>query len=845
MVTELDKALDRITEKCIGESLPYCQAECPLHIDVKGYTGLIREGKFSESLRLIREKLPFPEIIGRICTHPCETKCKRREVDEAIAINALKRSAAQYGQPIDEDLTIAEEKTARVAIVGGGPAGLMAAHDLRRTGYQVTIFEALPVLGGMLAVGIPEFRLPRDILQKESGIIGKLGVEVRPNTMIGTDVKLADIRQDFDAVFIATGTQLSQRLSIEGTELEGVLWGMDFLREVNLGRQVEIKERVAVIGGGNVAVDVALTALRLGAKSVQLACLESREEMPAFEWEIEQALEEGVAINPGFGPRRILGSDNKVTGIELVGCISVFDEEGRFNPCLDESVSNVIEADMVILAIGQAADLSFLGENSGIKPANAGLITVNSITLETGVPGVFAGGDVVGGPKSVIDALAAGRKVAISIDRYIKGEDLALERDGEGAQETNLTVSVEGIQQHKRVSPPALPLDQRRGNFREVESGFTMEQAREEAERCLQCECRLCVRDCEFLQRYRQNPKELVERFKAGEFRENPLIPYSCNLCSLCESRCPQDLSMADVNLELRRALVAEGRGPLPQHKFLDWNLNWTNSDKFTLAQPGSETGETKRVFFPGCNLSAYSPTLVFKTYEYLRQRLPGTGIVLNCCGRPACDLGQQDRFQEIQSKIASQMAELGATEVITACPNCYMIFKKFAPDIKVRSVYEVMVELGLPYEAEAKAKEERIFSLHDSCSVRWEKDLQDSVRTLLNMMGYRIEEMEHTRESTICCGIGGMVPYIDIGLAFKAAKRRAEEAHFDLITYCATCREQFANPEAAGKPCLHVLDLVFNPDWEQARLSSPNIGATKRENQAKLKTLIQEKLLV
>jgi NADPH-dependent glutamate synthase beta subunit-like oxidoreductase len=842
MVTEVDKAVDEIIGKCIVDNLPYCQAACPLHIDAKGYVRLIKEGKFGESLRLIRERLPFPGIIGRICTRPCETKCKRREVDEAIAICALKRSAAEYGQPVDEALTIAEEKKEKVAVVGGGPAGLMAAHDLRRMGYQVTIFDALPVLGGMLAVGIPEFRLPRDVLQNELGIIEKLGVEVKLNTRLGTEVKLADLRRDFDAIFIATGTQLSRRLGIEGAELERVLWGMDFLREINLGRQVEIGDRAVVIGGGNVAVDVALTALRLGAKRVELACLESRQEMPAFEWEIEQALEEGVTINLSWGPKGVLGSNGGVTGVELVRCSSVFDGKGRFNPSFDESVTKAIEADMVILAIGQAADLSFLGKDSGIKSAEGELIPADDITLETSVPGIFAGGDVVTGPKSVVDALAAGRKAAISIDRYIKGEELASGREGEGSQETNLIVDVEGIPRKKRVDLPALPLDQRRGNFREVELGFTDEQARKEAERCLECECNLCVKNCQFLKLYCEDPKELAERFKAGYFREEPKIPYSCNLCRLCGSLCPQDLCMGDVCLELRQKLVAEGQGPLPQHKFLDWNLNWSTSDKFTLAQPDSAK-ECKRVFFPGCNLSAYSPSLVVKTYEYLQDRLPGTGIVLNCCGRPACDLGQQDRFQGILRGVESQLAELGASEVITACPNCYMIFKQFAPHLKVRTVYEVMVELGLPEEA--KAKKEQTFSLHDSCSVRWEKDIQDSVRALLDMMGYRIEEMEHTREKTICCGTGGMVPYVDVWLAFEAAKRRAEEAHFDLVTYCATCREMFANPEAAGKPCIHILDLVFNPDWEQARLSPPNIGATKRENQAKLKTIIQEKLPV
>ena len=222
----------------------------------------------------------------------------------------LKRSDADYGADAEWDLSIAEEKSEKVAVIGGGPAGLMAAYELRKMGYQVTIFEALPVLGGMLAVGVPEYRLPRDVLRNEIGIIEKLGVDIKLNSRIGEDIKLSELKRDFDAIFLATGAQLSRRLSLEGSELEGVLWGMDFLREVNLGGKVPVKDRVVVVGGGNVAVDVALTALRMGAKEVQLACLEARAEMPAFEWEIQQALDEGIILNVSWGPKRITGNDS-------------------------------------------------------------------------------------------------------------------------------------------------------------------------------------------------------------------------------------------------------------------------------------------------------------------------------------------------------------------------------------------------------------------------------------------------------------------------------------------------------------------------------------------------------
>jgi Fe-S oxidoreductase len=490
---------------------------------------------------------------------------------------------------------------------------------------------------------------------------------------------------------------------------------------------------------------------------------------------------------------------------------------------------------MVILAIGQAPDRSFL-EDSGIRCSNEGFIYANETTLATTVPGVFAGGDALYGPKSVIDALASGKKAAISIDRYIKGEDLAIGREGEGAVESNLKVSIEGVSQKQRIGVPTLPLEQRRGNFREVESGFTPEKAIEEAERCLACECNLCVKDCEFLKLYGEAPRELAERFKAGYFRETPKVPYSCNLCSLCKGVCPQDLCIGDACLELRHKLVEEGLGPLPQHKFIDWNIDWTTSDSFVLAQPDPETGECKRVFFPGCSLSGYSPSLVIKTYDFLRERLPGTGILLHCCGAPRRDLGQRDQFEKILDGVRARMAELGASEVIVPCANCYKSFKYFAPQLKVRSLYEVMAELGLPDGIKTKPW---TFTLYDPCSARWEKDIQESVRTLARMTGYEMEEMEHSGELTRCCGTGGMVPYADISLAFKVTKCLADEAHSDIVTYCATCREMLANPEAAGKPTLHILDLIFNPDWEQSRLNPPCIGTTRRDNQAELKKLL------
>ena len=343
-------------------------------------------------------------------------------------------------------------------------------------------------------------------------------------------------------------------------------------------------------------------------------------------------------------------------------------------------------------------------------------------------------------------------------------------------------------------------------------------------------ECGLCVEECEFLKQLCQFPTELAQKFKLGYFREKPDIPYSCNLCDLCQKVCPEGLNIGNMCLELRQQLVAEGLGPLPTHRFVKVNQDWSISESFALAQPDPESGECKRVFFPGCNLSGYSPSLVIKTYDYLRDRLPGTGILLRCCGEPIHSLGEQAKFEEILNGVEAEMAKLGTSEMIVACPLCYHTIEHHAPQLKLNSLYELMVELGLP---QGTKNQGWTFSVHDSCAARWERGIQDSIRTLAQIMGYHIEEMEHSREMTRCCGMGGMAAFANLQLSYNVTKRRIGEAHFDILTYCAACRDAFASEKSA----IHILDLVFNPDWEQDRLKAPKTGKARRENQALLKS--------
>ena len=357
----------------IDREIAPCVSRCPINLNARDYVGLIAEGKYLEALDLIRERLFFPGVIGRICAHPCEEQCLRgRKVDQPIAICALKRFVADYEKGVRDIPVPAMEpaKGKKVSIIGGGPAGLTCALELRKAGYSVTVYEAHDKLGGMLYLGIPAYRLPKEELDREISIIDKMGIEVRFNTSVGKEVSFDEVRKGSDALFISPGAHGGRGLGIENETAEGVLGGIEFLRRVNKGESVKIGNRVIVIGGGNVAVDVALTARRTGAKEVHMACLETWDEMPAHKWEIDQAVEEGVVIHASWGPKRIVAPEGSVSGIEFKRCTRVFDEQGRFSPLYDDTTTITYEADTVILAIGQAMETQFLEERcrSGASP---------------------------------------------------------------------------------------------------------------------------------------------------------------------------------------------------------------------------------------------------------------------------------------------------------------------------------------------------------------------------------------------------------------------------------------------------------------------------------------------
>jgi len=481
-----------------------CREACPADINGQGYVALISAGKFKESLALIRREAPFPATLGRVCNHPCETVCKRGEYDQPISICYLKRFVADYemfGEGSKDKLkqeNMVDPSKDNIAVIGAGPAGLTAADNLARKGYPVTVYEALPVAGGMLAVGIPEYRLPQAVLNEEINAIKELGVRIKLNTRIGKDIQFDELLQQYKAVLIAVGAHVGRKLEIPGEDLEGVIDCVGFLRDVNLGNKVTLGKRVAVIGGGNSAIDSARVATRSGAEEVIIVYRRSIAEMPANPSEIEEAQHEGVKIHYLAAPIEIIGSNGKVKQMKCIRMeLGKPDESGRRRPVPVEGSEFVIDIDTVIPAISQSADISFLDEKHGVGVTRWGTPVVDQDTGVTDVGNVFACGDAVSGPATVVEAIAEGKKAAESIDRFIRGEQLKVEKESYPSdQEYDLPDFVEPEQ---RAVMPALPIEKRR-NFDEVELGFTTEQAIAEAKRCLNCgvcsECMECFYAC-------------------------------------------------------------------------------------------------------------------------------------------------------------------------------------------------------------------------------------------------------------------------------------------------------------------------------------------------------------
>ena len=532
MSSNLSNDLHSFSKKLEKKCFPPCRVACPADVNIQAYVSLISHGRFKEALEVIRRSIPFPAVCGRVCFSPCEEACYRNNVDAPVGIRLLKRLVS------DTEFTVERETHAeivpktheeKVAVIGSGPAGLTAAYELVKMGYPVTIFESHPKLGGMLRYCIPRYRLSEEVLDAEINYILDSGVGIRTNTTIGKDLSFEEIwDKGYSVVFIAVGAMRSRRMGIEGEESEGVFHALEFLSDVRTGRRSRLEGRVAVIGGGDVAVDAARTALRLGSNELTLIYRRSREEMPAHPHEVEEAELEGLKLKLLSNPTRILGDGERVEAIECVRMrLGEPDESGRRRPIPIEDSEHLLSVDAVIIAIGETPDLSFLPEGTKVSPRN--IIEVDPITLQTGIPGVFAGGDVVTGPASVIDAIAAGKRAATAIDMYLKGVDFSTWREKEIEEKTWAT-EAEAIEKRPSQKASYLPLEKRLDNFNEVELGFDKVTGIIEAHRCLNCgpcsECLieegLCEVDC----------AEVDESL--------------CTGCGVCISVCPYDARYKD-----------------------------------------------------------------------------------------------------------------------------------------------------------------------------------------------------------------------------------------------------------------------------------------------------------
>jgi len=608
------------------KNLVPCQIGCPIHTDAGRYVQLIAEGKYKESYLTARSPNPFASVCGRVCAAPCEDLCRRGKIDAPVTIRALKRFVTEkYGveslNPNTQDalfdgasepgnkwlwhLPVQTEsrknvvKNRRVAVIGSGPAGLSCAHDLALMGYSVTIFEATNVAGGMLRHGIPEYRLPRSLIEMEIEKITSLGVEIKYNTPLNEKFGVKELRQQgFEAIFISVGTQRGRDLTIEGSNLDGVVKAIDYLININNGYRMNLGRRVLVIGGGFVAFDAARTALRGvpesepslheavdaarvarrgGAEEVHIASLESFEEMPVLRTaqgheEFEEAQREGIIFHPQRGPKRFIGQNGKLKSVEFIGVKRTYDENGRFNPVYDESLQERLDVDSVILAIGQQADLSFIRPEDGIELTPARLIKTDPETLATTAPGIFAGGDVAFGPRNLIDAVANGKRAALSIDEFLRsGRPLTYVNLHIEKIPTRRFVRPDDFEQHPRVPPPTIELNRRTG-ISEVEIGYSDEQARLQAERCLAChiqtiydadKCILCNRCVDICPEYclklvpldqldldAETKGRLIEHYAIDPFHPATAMikdDETCIRCGLCALRCPTDAMTMEV----------------------------------------------------------------------------------------------------------------------------------------------------------------------------------------------------------------------------------------------------------------------------------------------------------
>lgn len=539
---------DKNRINCYDTGTAPCKTACPAHIAVQGYLKKAAQGKYRDALALIKKENPFPAVCGHVCNRRCEDACTRGTVDQAVAIDEVKKFIARqdleaenrYIPPIVPPTTgrLFEEK---IAIIGGGPAGLSCAFYLAEKGYRPVVFEKNEKPGGMLVYGIPSFKLEKDVVDAEIEIIRQMGVEIRCGIEVGKDITLDELRaQGYKAFYLAIGCQGGRLAGIPGETAEGVMTAVDFLRKTGADKSYPVEGRTVVVGGGNVAIDVARTATRCGASEVSMYCLEGRDIMPASAEEVEEAEEEGIAVNCGWGPKEILTQDGKVTGIVFKKCLSVFNEEKRFAPVYDEEDTVTVPCERVFLSIGQSIQWGELLNGSKVELGRGNAAVADPVTYQSSEPDIFVGGDVYTGPKFAIDAIAAGKEGAISIHRFVQPRSsLTIGRNRRQFIELDKeNIKLDAYDNSSRQIPGIDESIDRRKSFRDARKTFTEEQVRIETARCLGCGasvvdenkcigCGVCTTKCEFdaIHLYREHPE--CSKMYRSEDKFKAILPYA------------------------------------------------------------------------------------------------------------------------------------------------------------------------------------------------------------------------------------------------------------------------------------------------------------------------------
>lgn len=834
--------MKEIAEHCMGEETASCVATCPMHTNVKEYVRLIREGKGEEAIKVIRDQLFLPGTLGRICAHPCEGKCKWNEGKSPMAIASLKRYAADhFDREEDWNFSCKDENGKKVAVIGAGPSGLQAALELRKEGCQVTVFEKMPVRGGMLRIGIPAYRLPRTILEREISYLDRLGVKFELNCEIGKNKPFSEILENFDSTIVAVGKQQGRvDRSLDHWDAKGIFSAAGFLKEAAMTQDVKESGKVVlVVGGGDVAMDCARTARRLNAaEKVYSVCLEdSYDTMASSNHEIKGALAEGVKFNHAQAIQKIHTDENgRVSGVTLKKCLSMFDENGRFAPAYDEEDTRELKVDTIVFAIGQGVEAEFAGEVLEQRP-NSTFACDKDTLQSTKNEKIFVAGDASGESVIAIQALATGRRAAQSVIRFLRGEDLRSGRELKDTwtYETKLQMPVDwDAITGQREDMQELNPKKRICSFDEVALGYTKEEAKREAARCRQCECKLCMKECIMLNDYTECPKSLFKKYlEEGYENLDHMIAYSCNECSQCTLKCPKEFNMKGIFTALKEDYAEKNNGlvPLEILKESDRTQEKECGDEYCTRVDGSlqkkevpKKQKTKYVFVPGCTVSAYSPKGVENIVKHLKECLghENVGALLQCCGKVTRFIGETEKFEERNKKAIDILDDMGAEVIITVCPSCYKVFKETAKNQKVIAYWDLMKNLiGIPETARGIGiGSDVVFNIHDSCVTRDETSHHESVRWVLDELGYNWTEIERNGKNTRCCGVGGMVCSSNPELYERVYTRRANDFdQHNIVTYCGSCR---GTMQAAGKDAVHILDLLFGPkytkDQERAR---------------------------